>query len=211
MTTNRVSFQRQKLCPFARLVRKPTKSIKNSLKLEWTPALTVRDCQPAPQANLAVTEFTEAQIHALVQKSYQAGQNGGDVDLLEVECYNCHKKGHYANKCLKNGEGGNKPISWKKKAPGDGEVQVKTVSQDGTDMIYYWCGKYKRWTTSHNTLKHGRQGGDTAPTDAVPAPAPAGAAANMAAENGDALVSSHESDDNSDCCEEIVKVELLKL
>ena len=70
---------------------------------------------------MAVTEFTKAQIHALVQKSYQAGQNGGDVDLSEVECYNYHKKGHYANKCPNNGGGGvNKPISWKKKAPGDG-------------------------------------------------------------------------------------------
>ena len=165
---------------------------------EWIPALTAGDRQPAPQANMAVTELTEAQIHALVQKSYQAGQNGGDVDLSEVECYNCHKKGHYANKCPNNSGGGvNKPISWKKTAPGDGEAQVKTVSRDGADVIYYWCGKCKRWTTSHNTLKHGRQG-DTVPTDAAPAPAPAGAAANMAADNGDALVSSYESDDDSD-------------
>ena len=147
---------------------------------------------------MAITKFTEGQIYALVQKPYQARQNVGDIDLSEVECYNGHKKRHYANKCPNNGGGGNKPISWKKKAPGDGEVQVKTVSGDGTEVIYYWCGKCKRWTTSHKTLKHGRQGGDTAPTDAAPAPAPAGAAANMAVDNGDALVSSYESDEDSD-------------
>ena len=27
------------------------------------------------------------------------GKNGNDKDLANVECYHCHKKGHYANKC----------------------------------------------------------------------------------------------------------------
>jgi hypothetical protein len=166
---------------------------------EWTPALTAGDRQPAPQANMAVTGFTEAQIHALVQKSYQAGQqNGGDVDLSDVECCTCHKKGHCANKCPNNGGGqGDRPkTSWKKKAPADGEAQVKTVSRDGTDVICCWCGKCKRWTTSHNTLKHGRQGGDPGP----PATPPEGgqpAAANMAADRDNGLVSSYDSDSDS--------------
>lgn len=163
---------------------------------EWSPALSGGDLQPAPQANMAVTEFTQAQIHALVQKAYQAGKDG---DTDDVECYGCHGKGHYSNspKCPLNKNGGGlkegRVTSWKKTPPKDGEPQVKTISKDGVEVIYYWCAKCKRWTTSHNTLKHGRQGDDPVLPASSPPAAPA--AANMAS---GALVSSYGDSDSED-------------
>jgi hypothetical protein len=157
---------------------------------EWTPATTAGDRQVVPQANL-IKDLDETQFNALIQKAYQAGANGtaveGDKDLTNIKCYNCDKKGHYANKCPDK----KKEINWKKKAPGDGEAQIKTIQRDGTDVIYYWCAKCKRWTTSHNTLKHGNQGDDPTPATATP---PA-AAANMAMHNSPLV---HEDSDDSE-------------
>ena len=83
-----------------------------------------------------------------------------------------------------------KEVNWKKKAPGDGEVQIKTVQCDGTDVIYYWCTKCNCWTTSLNTLKHGNQGDDPAPVAAPPS-----AAANMAMHISPLVQEDSDSDD----------------
>jgi hypothetical protein len=154
---------------------------------EWTPAKTAGDRQVVPQVNL-IKDLDETQLNALIQKAYQAGANGvapeGDKDITDIKC--C-KKGHYANKCPDK----KKELNWKKKAPGDGEAQIKTVQRDGEDVIYYWCAKCKRWTTSHNTLKHGNQGDDPTPA----ATAPPAAAANMAMHNSPLV---HEDSDDSE-------------
>jgi hypothetical protein len=168
----------------------------------WPPAFTAGDRQTAPQVNLAATtEFTNAQVNALMQQAFQAGASGGTIgggakDISEVECFHCHKKGHYANKCPNKDN--SKELPWKKKAPADGEPQIKTVTRDGTDVIHYWCAKCKRWTTSHNTLKHGHQGEDPvpAPPASTPPPTPA-AAGNMAMDDCPAaLVPDYESDED---------------
>jgi hypothetical protein len=142
---------------------------------EWTPATTAGDKQIVPQANL-LGNLDESQLNALIQKAFKAGASGDatseEKDISNVQCYNCNKKGHYANKCPDK----KKAVNWKKKAPEDGDAQIKTVQRDGTDVIYYWCAKCKRWTMSHNTLKHGNQGDDPAPV----APVAPVAAANMA-------------------------------
>ena len=155
---------------------------------EWTPANTAGDRQVVPQANL-LSSLDETQLNALIQKAYQAGAKGtpteGEKDISNIECYNCKGKGHYANKCPEK----RKELNWKKKAPGDGETQIKTVQRDGTDVIYYWCAKCKRWTTSHNTLKHGNQGDDPVPATTPPA------AANMAMHNGSHFGEDSNSDD----------------
>jgi hypothetical protein len=163
---------------------------------EWTPARTAGDRQNVTQANVALSDLSDSQIHALIQKAYQAGTAGGGTsgsgkDISEVECFNCHKKGHYANKCPDKDQ--TKELNWKKKAPGDGEPQIKTVKREGVDVIYYWCAKCRRWTTSHNTLKHGNQADDPAPTPA-PTPAPP-AAANLASVGGGLV---HIEEDDSD-------------
>jgi hypothetical protein len=159
---------------------------------EWTPANTAGDRQVVPQANL-LSSLDETQLNALIQKAYQAGTNGntanGEKDISNIECYNCKKKGHYANKCPEK----RKELNWKKTPPGDGEPQIKTVQREGTDVIFYWCAKCKRWTTSHNTLKHGNQADDPAPAPTPTPPTPP-AAANMAMHNGPLVHEDSDSD-----------------
>jgi hypothetical protein len=141
---------------------------------------------------MKIADLSETQIHALIQKAYQDGAkgNGGpSKDLADVTCYNCNEKGHYANKCPKKDT--TKEIHWKKKKPTEGEAEIKTVN----DVIWYWCKHCKRWTTSHNSLKHGCQGDDSVPP--TPAPAPAPAVANMAM-NSQALVSTDQDIDDED-------------
>ena len=72
------------------------------------------------------------------------------------------------------------------------------MSRNGEDKIFYWCDKCKRWTPSHNTLKHGLP--DTPATPATPAapPVPADAAVPPAGGNmamDQSLVSTSDSDD----------------
>jgi hypothetical protein len=79
---------------------------------------------------VALSDLSETHINALIQKAYQEGTTGGAAPgtgkyISEVECFNCHKKGHYANKCPTKDR--TKELNWKKKAPGDGEPQIKTV------------------------------------------------------------------------------------
>jgi hypothetical protein len=163
---------------------------------DWPPAINAGDRQGAPQANMAMMAGampTMEQFNALIQKVFQEGVGTGNgQNASDITCYNCNKKGHYANKCP---DKASKPPSWKKKAPTEGEPEIKTVSKDGASVIYYWCKHCKRWTVSHNSLKHGRQGDD--PTTEAPPAAPA--AANMAMDEGTGgLVRDDDSDDDSD-------------
>jgi hypothetical protein len=159
-----------------------------------TPARTVGDHQNVTQANVALSDLSETQINALIQKASHTGTTGGGAsgtgkDISEVKYFNCHKKCHYANKCQDKMQ--TKELNWKKKAPGGGEPQIKTVKQEGVYTIYYWCAKCKRSTTSHNTLKHGNQADDPTPTPAsTPVPP---VAANMAS-MGEGLVHIHNDD-----------------
>jgi hypothetical protein len=160
---------------------------------EWTPATTAGDRQVVPQANL-IKDLDETQLNALIQKAHQAGAKGtageGEKDLSDIECFNCKKKGHHANKCPDK----KKEVNWKKKPPTDGEPQIKTVQRDGTDVIYHWCAKCKRWTTSHNTLKHGNQGDDPAPANDAAPPA----AANMAIHNSPLVPEDNDDSEDED-------------
>jgi hypothetical protein len=160
---------------------------------DWTAQRTAGDRQGAPaSANMVAETFSEAQINALVQKAFEKGalskgNSAGTKDISQVECFECHELGHYANKCPQR-----KTTNWHKKASVSGEAEVKTIKKDGEeDVIYYWCAKCRRWTTSHNTLKHGQQGSD-------PVPPPAVANMAMLEAGANALVLEHEFADDDD-------------
>jgi hypothetical protein len=72
---------------------------------DWPPALIIMDKQKAPVT--FNTSITKAEFNSLVQstvnKHLKQVNNGTNLtqqkDTLTVECFKCHKLGHYANKC----------------------------------------------------------------------------------------------------------------
>ena len=73
-------------------------------------------------------------------------QSKGSKDLSNIECHNCHKKGHYARNCpdkqtqgsqqeASAGEGKKGP--WWKKPPANGKPEEMAWNGE----VYLWCGK----------------------------------------------------------------------
>ena len=146
---------------------------------EWLPAKRIIDRQGLPRryaANMAEGSQTSKQAEAnqLTQlqnppvRNRNKGQ--GQRDLSDVECFVCHKKGHYARDCPQNknksgkgnqkgpkgrGNQGARTNKHKKKdpkrtPPGPGDPEDKMFN--GT--MHHWCKKCGRFVTTHSTATH---------------------------------------------------------
>jgi hypothetical protein len=104
---------------------------------------------------MTLANLTQPQFLALMQQAVfvSGGHNGGHTGV----CHNCGKAGHWANCCPKKKKKphGPKPDAkadkkWCLVPPDSGAPNTKKVG----DVTYKWCGKCKRWTTTHNTASH---------------------------------------------------------
>ena len=73
----------------------------------------------------------------------------GRGDQSDIECYNCHKKGHMARNCPEKAKESNQDDKWKSMPPKKNEKHEKTVNS----VKYKWCGKCSVWT-DHETPEH---------------------------------------------------------
>lgn len=100
-----------------------------------------------PSKDDTVLNGLTGKVNQLIQKSGGGGgqqdqkKSSNEKDLSQVECYKCHSKGHYANKCPENKDSGeegkslnsnnnanDKKKSWKKTAPKSREANTKTAN-----------------------------------------------------------------------------------
>ena len=151
----------------------------------WPPAQTKRDSRRVPQAYVAAVSgapgdgpmvcLSQPQLNALVHAAAGSGR-----DKSRDKCNKCGTLGHWARDCPQNssntpnnrtrgrngrnfsrGRDGNSQVtggnSWRKSPPGPNETETKTVS----GKPYKWCGKCKRWNTTHVTVEHTKGAGKT--------------------------------------------------
>ena len=124
---------------------------------EWDPAKNAHDSKAPPTAYL-----TKAEAMALIRNNGKYTKDGGRASKKGT-CFNCGQPGHMKKDCpnLKSVTGSENPKgnatgsdkqqrSWKYKAPGANEPTTKTVDS----KEFNWCGKCKRWSTSHGTAEH---------------------------------------------------------
>ena len=131
----------------------------------WLPTKTVRDNHGAPK-NFA----NQAQLRSL--NLIQNGASGNDgKGKTTGNCHNCGQAGHWAKNCPSgpssnsptvrtsnrtkpkgnnNRNAGSGSTPWTKVPPTSGQPQSKTMH----GKTFHWCGKCKRWTTSHKTSEH---------------------------------------------------------
>ena len=131
---------------------------------EWDPAKNAHDSKAPPMAYL-----TKSEAMALICNNGKDAKDGGGSK--KGTCFNCCQPGHMKKDCpnLKSVTGGenrngqSRPTpksnvvgsdkqqhSWKYTAPGANEPTTKTVDS----KEFQWCGKCKRWSTSHGTAEH---------------------------------------------------------
>jgi hypothetical protein len=133
---------------------------------EWPPASQATDtCVPSAMfGNVALPQgsaITRAEVLNLIQS-----QTPRQETPKKGNCHNCHKPGHWSNKCPgknKNGRknvsgngtpnnttGAHKTQSWRTVPPPPGTAMSKKVK----DKTFNWCEKCRRWTTTHTTATH---------------------------------------------------------
>ena len=121
----------------------------------WPPASLPKDSKAVPKAYLTLPE-----ILTLVQNPPKSFKSDSSSKKGKGACYNCGDPDHYSRDCTKKRSGNSskdngqqhskKEHSWKTTAPKDSEAKKKTVN--GRD--FEWCGKCRRWSTTHNTSTH---------------------------------------------------------
>ena len=161
-------------------VLKLLQQVYNTMRLEhvWDPASRKVD-RAKPQLSVVEHVSSAPKIDGL-QSFIALLENSGRIraekvagslrDMSTVTCYNCNKKGHYANNCpekkrsgrdrsrVTSGRGhkrtetepGTSRHAWRKIAPSAGEKQSKVVDR----KEYHWCAKCSKWMTSHGTATH---------------------------------------------------------
>jgi hypothetical protein len=144
--------------------------------ITWPPAKSVTDSK-APPSNFSTTgvsaNLLQAAVNLLIQQANNSGSSSQSKETRS--CFNCNEPGHVAKDC---------PKPKKKKGPGNNSKQsgstkknksknprfippdddnLKPVSHKNGDPVYeklikgtkfYWCGKCKKWTTTHSTPEH---------------------------------------------------------
>ena len=128
---------------------------------KWAPARNLRDSRKPPSAfaHVASGGLSDPQANVL------SINKGGNRTKNKGVCFNCGEKGHWKRDCPKpqskkhegsrkqngnfknNSAQSHKKCSWKFTPPAPGASE--TINKNGKP--FYWCGKCKRWTTSHKT------------------------------------------------------------
>ena len=119
----------------------------------WPPAKHASDSRAVPSA----FNLSKIELMTLIQQSMTSGK-----------CHNCGEEGHWANNCPKKKSPsgptptrskpqGQKPSGktdchWRSMPPKEGESQTKVVE----GIMFKWCAKCKRWSTTHATATHTR-------------------------------------------------------
>ena len=98
------------------------------------------------------------------------------VKGTSVTCFNCGKKGHYANKCTNPTS--TAPVAtgasreWMKIQPTAGSPETKEVN----GRTWHWCGGCNSWSTTHGTATHKNKVKEgESPPDPAAVPPPIGA------------------------------------
>lgn len=148
---------------------------------KWLPTRNIRDTKAPPSnfAHLAITEDGKKgpRAYSLIQNSSSGSSQRKPSSALGT-CHNCGKEGHWARNCptkAKNSgitsqkanatgtSGKAVSASWTRTPPAANAPQQKSMH----GKTFHWCGKCKRWTTSHGTDQHvGKQEGESVPKQA---------------------------------------------
>jgi hypothetical protein len=154
-----------------------TKFDKLRLSKRWPP---LNADKPAVASGFAVQlEELKKGLRDVKSALHNTSKDKGDAngasqrDLSNVECNYCHKKGHYKSSCpsLANKSNGgtsdsptkstsdkkDRPKHWTRTGPSDTEPHTKSVTVEGKNVIFKWCGTCKRWRSgakAHLTTEH---------------------------------------------------------